>query len=122
MIHTKRFSKSHHFRKSLIKRIIPPEIRHHKPHACLGRRANKLALRARRCPRKHGDDQSLLALQGGDERVLVVVVDVGGDHALGKDVGAFFARDARHGVLAGVDEGLGDPFAELSAGLVLELV
>ena len=69
-----------------------------------------------------GDDEELLASQGGDDGQLVVVVN--GDRLdAGRDFGlAALARQGGDGVLAGLDEGFGDVLAYLAARLCVKLV
>lgn len=69
-----------------------------------------------------GDDEELLAFQGGDDGRLVVVVnrdrlDAGRDFVL-----AALARQGSDGMLAGLDEGFGDVLAYLATRLCFKLV
>lgn len=68
----------------------------------------------------HGDDQVLLSLESGDNGFFVVVVDFGDLDALGEEGGASGAGKGRDGVFPGCEEGLGDGFAYVAAGLLGE--
>lgn len=66
-----------------------------------------------------GDDEELLAGEGGDEGGLVVVVDGDGFNAGGeRGIGlAFGAADGGHAVLAGGKQGGGEGAADSTGGL-----
>ena len=65
----------------------------------------------------HGDDEAVLAFEGGDERGRVGVVDGFGVHAGGDFVGAVGARQGGDGVVPVGEEVLDDELAALAAGL-----
>lgn len=74
-------------------------------------------MRVRRGLDGQGDDEDLLAGEGGDEAGLGGVVDGEGLDAGGEAVGAGGAGEGRDGVAAGGDKGGGDVGADAATGL-----
>ncbi len=69
------------------------------------------------CSDGEADDKELLALEGGDEGWVVVVVDFDAGYPLGKRGGAAEADEGCNGVAVGGEEGGGDGFADVATRL-----
>ena len=105
------------FTQLLVREIAPIPVGHDVRDTRLGGCANELALCVAWGCHGHSDDKELLAFEGGNERSLIVVVDMNCFQAGGKLVGTVSAGEGRHGVFASRNEGLGDELADIATSL-----
>ena len=101
----------------LVERIGAVPVGHNPGNSGLAGRPDELVLRIWRRGDGHGDEEELLALEGVDEALLVVVVDVGDLDVFRERALAAETGDGGEGVLAGLHDFFGDVLAYLTAGL-----
>lgn len=94
-------------------------IGHDVGDACLGGGLDELAVGVAGSSGGDSNDKELLALEGSDNGVFIVVVDGGDNDTLGQFVGAVFAREGSDGVFSGFQEGFSENRANSASSLVI---
>lgn len=115
---TKRLPEHDILPQFLVHGVGPPAIGHDIWDASSSSSFDQLALCIGGRREGHRNDEDLLAPECIYERLLVAIAYRYGLDALRQLVGAVCAGEGPHGVLAGLDELLGNVFAQCAAGLV----
>ena len=99
-------------------RVATVFVRHDPVHACVFGGGDELALRAGCGHYGECDDEEIMSVQGGDDRLVGVIVDGLDSQAFWELGSALRAGEGGDGVLAACDEGFGDVGAYLTAALL----